>query len=135
MAQWPSIHCGIIFSFKLGTFLLIIWDATKASRKPTLTGWVVLLIPYAFTSPEQKEAVHIFIRRLEFHWQQLYFIFHWYLLKKTPYKFLLVQFSCMAGTSQSCNHVRECSPITFVMLTRFCLLTKADFVCFFVDVP
>ena len=44
--------------------------------------------------------------------------------------YLMVQFSCMAGTSHSCNHVRECWPTAFVLLTKFCLLTKTDFVCF-----
>ena len=38
VTQWPLIHCGIVFSFMSGNLLLITWDATKTSRKPTLTG-------------------------------------------------------------------------------------------------
>ena len=41
----------------------------------------------------------------------------------------------MAVTSQSCNPVREYSPITFVTLTRFCLLTKTVFICFLLIFP
>ena len=97
------------------------WHARKTTKKPTLTGWVVLLIPYTVISAEQKDIVYIFIRRLEAHWHQLYFIFHWYFLQNQRLltnSYLLVQFSCMAGTSQLCNYVRK----------ALCL---PDFVCFF----
>ena len=126
---------GWVTHAESGTLLLIMWDATKTSRKPTLTGWVVLLMPYVVTSSKQKEIVYIFKRRLGFIDSNFisYFI-HTFSKRPLTNSYLLVQFICMAGTSQSCNHVREWWPITFVMLTRFCLLTKTGFVCFFVDV-
>ena len=49
-------------------------------------------------------------------------LFHisWILVQKDTFinSYMLVQFSYMAGTSQLCNPVRECWPITFVTLTQ-----------------
>ena len=48
------------FSYKSGTLLLILWDAKKKKKNPILTGWVVLLIPYAVTSSKKKKNLNIY---------------------------------------------------------------------------
>ena len=108
--------------------LLIMWDDTKTSRKPN-SGFADTICSYQ--SQRKSNRLYI-IRRLQVIDSHFISYFIDFCSKRpltNPY--LLLQFSCMASTSQSCSHVRECWSISFVMLTRFCLTTKTDFVWFF----